>query len=116
MNDDATNETTGKLPPLKLTALPTDDDTTFFSLDEASVSFKLQDPKTDALPSQKKEPNNLVKVLAQVGITIQDLQDHQIDIELTDDGIRQALTLGYLSSNSYCRPIIEQSMGVQPWS
>jgi broad specificity phosphatase PhoE len=40
----------------------------------------------------------------------------QIDIELTDDGIRQALTLGYLNSNSYCRPIIEQSMGVQPWS
>ncbi len=39
-----------------------------------------------------------------------------IDIELTDDGIRQALTLGYLNSNSYCRPIIEQSMGVQPWS
>jgi len=39
-----------------------------------------------------------------------------IDIELTDDGIRQALALGYLNSNSYCRPIIEQSMGVQPWS
>ncbi len=37
----------------------------------------------------------------------------QIDIELTDDGIRKALTLGYLNSNSYCRPIIEQSMGVQ---
>jgi len=40
----------------------------------------------------------------------------QIDIELTDDGIRQALTLGYLNSNSSCVPIIEQSMGVQPWS
>ena len=39
-----------------------------------------------------------------------------IDIELTDDGIRQALALGYLNSNSYCRPIIEQSMGVQTWS
>lgn len=39
-----------------------------------------------------------------------------IDIDVTRDGIRDALVMGYLNSNSTCRAIIGQSMGVQPWS